>query len=257
VSLIIAILMDITGRKQAEQERERLLARAQTARTEAEAANRTKDEFLATLSHELRTPLNALLLWARVLREGGAADPETFDRAIGSIDRNARLQARLIENLLDVSRIVSGKLHLDIRPVELSSVIQAAVDAMRDQAEQKGVSVEVDRSRGREPLHGDRPERSDLDVAFGQLQGVAGDQRGPGLRHLLKTVPPSYKAVMGEQRIRIYGDIAINTGTHTFSEVRDGKPISRPARFSFVYRNRDGRWLIVDHHSSAVPAPPQ
>jgi len=173
VSLIIAILMDITGRKQAEQERERLLARAQTARTEAEAANRTKDEFLATLSHELRTPLNALLLWARVLREGGAADPETFDRAIGSIDRNARLQARLIENLLDVSRIVSGKLHLDIRPVELSSVIQAAVDAMRDQAEQKGVSVEVGRSRGREPLHGDRPERSDLDVAFGQLHRVS------------------------------------------------------------------------------------
>jgi signal transduction histidine kinase len=113
VSLIIAILMDITGRKQAEQERERLLARAQTARTEAEAANRTKDEFLATLSHDLRTPLNALLVWARVLSEGGAADPETFDRAIGSIDRNARLQARLVEDLLDVSRIVSGKLHLN------------------------------------------------------------------------------------------------------------------------------------------------
>jgi uncharacterized protein (TIGR02246 family) len=75
--------------------------------------------------------------------------------------------------------------------------------------------------------------------------------------NILKTVPPSYKAVLGEQRIRVYGDIAINTGTYTFSEVRDGKSITRPARFSFVYRNRDGRWLIVDHHSSAVPAPPQ
>ena len=75
--------------------------------------------------------------------------------------------------------------------------------------------------------------------------------------NILRTVPPSYKAVLGEQRIRIYDDIAINTGTYTFSEVRDGKEIVRPARFSFVYRNRDGRWLIVDHHSSAAPAPPK
>ena len=71
---------------------------------------------------------------------------------------------------------------------------------------------------------------------------------------VLQTVPSSYKVVLGEQRIRIYGDIAINTGTYTFSEDRDGKPIVRPARFSFVYRNRDGHWMIVDHHSSAVPA---
>src|SRR6266436_3372793 len=71
---------------------------------------------------------------------------------------------------------------------------------------------------------------------------------------VLQTVPSSYKIVLGEQRIRIYGDIAINTGTYTLSEDRDGKTITRPARFSFVYRNRDGRWSIVDHHSSAVPA---
>ena len=75
--------------------------------------------------------------------------------------------------------------------------------------------------------------------------------------NILGKVPPSYKAVLGEQRIRIYGDVAINTGTYTFSEVRDGKEIVRPARYSFVYSNRGGRWLIVDHHSSAVPAPPQ
>ena len=78
--------------------------------------------------------------------------------------------------------------------------------------------------------------------------------------NLLRTVPPDYKGVLGEQRIRVYGDLAINTGTYTFiGPARDaaGKPISRPARFSFVYRNRDGRWLIVDHHSSAVPPPPK
>ena len=74
--------------------------------------------------------------------------------------------------------------------------------------------------------------------------------------NILRTVPPSYKAVLDEQRIRIYGDMAINTGTYTFSEVRDGKEIVRPARYSFVYRHRNGRWLIVDHHSSAVPAQP-
>lgn len=72
--------------------------------------------------------------------------------------------------------------------------------------------------------------------------------------NILRTVPASYKAVLGEQRIRIYGAVAINTGTYTFSEVRDGKEIVRPARYSFVYVNRGGRWLIVDHHSSAVPA---
>ena len=71
---------------------------------------------------------------------------------------------------------------------------------------------------------------------------------------ILQTVPPSYKVTLGEQRIRIYGDLALNTGTYSFSEDRDGKPMIRPARFSFVYRNRGGRWLIVDHHSSVVPA---
>lgn len=72
--------------------------------------------------------------------------------------------------------------------------------------------------------------------------------------NLLKTVPASYKAVLGEQHIRIYGDMAINTGNYTFSEIHDGKEVLRPARYSFVYHNRGGRWLIVDHHSSAVPA---
>lgn len=70
---------------------------------------------------------------------------------------------------------------------------------------------------------------------------------------ILKTVPPSYKAVLGEQHIRVYGDIAIDTGSYTFSEMHDGKEILRPARFSMVLRNHDGHWKIVDHHSSAVP----
>ena len=104
-------------------------------------------------------------------------------------------------------------------------------------------------------------------VALYDPEAVLWGTRSPTLRDtpatvrdyfsILRTVDPSYKAVIGEQRIRVYGDMAINSGTYTFSEDRDGKPTSRPARFSFVYRNRDGRWLIVDHHSSAVPVPPQ
>jgi uncharacterized protein (TIGR02246 family) len=73
----------------------------------------------------------------------------------------------------------------------------------------------------------------------------------------LRTAPPEYKIVLGEQRVRVYGDMAINTGTYVVSTVREGKPATIPARFSFVYRNRNGRWMIVDHHSSAMPAPPQ
>jgi len=72
---------------------------------------------------------------------------------------------------------------------------------------------------------------------------------------ILRTVDPSYKVAIGEQRIRVYGDIAINTGTYTFSEVLGGKENSRPSRFTFVYRHHDGRWQIVDHHSSALPSP--
>ena len=100
-------------------------------------------------------------------------------------------------------------------------------------------------------------------LALYDSEAVLWGTRSPKLRdnpaavrdyfNILRTVPPSYKAVLGEQRIRIYGDIAVNTGSYTFSEVRDGKEVVRPARYSFVYINRGGRWLIVDHHSSAVP----
>jgi len=100
-------------------------------------------------------------------------------------------------------------------------------------------------------------------VALYDSEAVLWGTRSPTLRdnpttvrdyfNILRTVPPSYKAVLGEQRIRVYGDMAINTGTYTFSEVRDGKEIIRPARFSFVFRKRNGHWLIIDHHSSAVP----
>jgi signal transduction histidine kinase len=105
-------------------------------------ANRIKDEFLAILSHELRTPLTSVLAWTKLLRTG-KLDDATFDRALEMIDRNARAQARLIEDLLDISRIIAGKLPLDIRPVELVSVIKTAVETMRPEADAKSIRLQM------------------------------------------------------------------------------------------------------------------
>jgi PAS domain S-box-containing protein len=134
-------LRDITDRKKAEAERDHLLERERAARLEAEAANRLKDEFLATLSHELRTPLNAIVGWAAVLR-GQSLDPE-LRRGIDTIDRNARAQSQLIEDILDVSRIVTGKLQLDVRPVDVVTVVGAALESLRPSAVARRIRVEV------------------------------------------------------------------------------------------------------------------
>jgi PAS domain S-box-containing protein len=133
---------DITERKRAEVERERLIERERAARTEAEEANRIKDEFLATLSHELRTPLTAMLGWLTILRSQ-RLDKETTEQAIETIERNAKAQAKLIEELVDVSRIVGGKLILEMRPVGLLQVIEAAVEVVRPAASAKGVQLEI------------------------------------------------------------------------------------------------------------------
>jgi signal transduction histidine kinase/ActR/RegA family two-component response regulator len=141
-------------RSRTEEERARLLARAEAARGEAEVANRTKDEFLATVSHELRTPLTAILGWARMLR-GGRLAGDAVGRGLEVIDRNARLQAQLIDDLLDVSRIITGKLRLEVRPIELAPVIDSAIDAVRDTADAKGVILERNVGANLTPLRGD------------------------------------------------------------------------------------------------------
>ncbi len=132
---------DITQRKQAEEERTQLLAREQAARAEAEAANRLKDEFLATLSHELRTPLNAILGWASLLRSQKLNADKTA-HAVEIIERNARSQTQLIEDLLDVSRIIRGQLRLNISSVDLNQIIETALDTVRPAAEAKGIQLE-------------------------------------------------------------------------------------------------------------------
>jgi len=135
-------LADITERKRAEVEREQLLARAQAAREAAEAANRVKDEFLAVLSHELRSPLNPILGWSKLLQTRKLDEAKTA-QALSTIERNAKLQAELIEDLLDVSRILQGKLNLNVRPVNLVTTIQSALETVRLAAQAKSIEVEV------------------------------------------------------------------------------------------------------------------
>ena len=138
----------------ADAERERLLREAQAARDAAEAASRAKDEFIATVSHELRTPLNAILGWARLLGSDGM-DPALTAEAVGVIERNALVQSRLIEDLLDVSRIISGKLRLNLRTVDLPDVVRAAVQSVMPAAEVKAMRVDVLIDPGAGPVSGD------------------------------------------------------------------------------------------------------
>lgn len=130
-------------RKRAEEKLAHLFVRERTARADAEKANRLKDEFLATLSHELRTPLNAVIGWSRMLKSG-RLDDESARHAIDVIERNAWAQKQIIEDILDVSRVITGKLQLHLGPVDLISVVNAALDAVRPAFEAKEIKIETD-----------------------------------------------------------------------------------------------------------------
>lgn len=141
---------EVVERRRAEQDRAELLVREREA-------NRLKDEFLATLSHELRTPLNAILGWTRLLR-GKALAPESVDRALEKIERNAQAQARLVEDLLEISRITTGKLRLEIRAFDLVALAGTAIDTIRPAAEARGVMIERRLDSSSLPTAGD-PDR--------------------------------------------------------------------------------------------------
>ncbi|MCA1601703.1 MAG: GAF domain-containing protein, partial [Acidobacteria bacterium] len=131
-----------TKRKRAEDERAELLERERAARADAEKANRLKDEFLATLSHELRTPLNAVIGWSRMLKSG-RLDEDSAAHALEVIERNAWSQKQIIEDILDVSRVITGKLQLNLGPVDLVAVVDAALDAVRPALEAKAINIET------------------------------------------------------------------------------------------------------------------
>jgi signal transduction histidine kinase/ActR/RegA family two-component response regulator len=134
--------IEIVERRRVEEERAELLAREQEARKAAEAANRLKDDFLTTVSHELRTPLTAIVGWTEMLREG-ALDAVSTERALQTIERNAKAQVNLVNDLLDASRIVTGKLQLEVRPVELITIVEAAVDTLRPAVEAKEIRLQM------------------------------------------------------------------------------------------------------------------
>jgi PAS domain S-box-containing protein len=138
----IGSVIDITERKQVETERDMVLQLEQTARAEAERANRIKDEFLAVLSHELRSPLNPILGWSQLL-VGGKLNATKSAKAFETIERNARLQSQLIEDLLDVSRILQGKLRLNVAPINLATLIPSAVETVQLAAEAKKIQIQT------------------------------------------------------------------------------------------------------------------
>ncbi len=140
VSGVIGVATDVTARWRAQQERDLLLSRERIARAEAEAANRAKDEFLAVLSHELRTPMTAMIGWTWMLRSK-PMDEEHFSRALTVIERNMKVQAQIIEDLLDISSLRSGKLHLQSRAIEPGPIIMSSVNSVRPMAEGKSIQI--------------------------------------------------------------------------------------------------------------------
>jgi len=137
---VVLVFRDMSERRRVEEARAAVLAREQAARSELERANRAKDEFIATLSHELRTPLNSVLGWARLLRLG-KLDAPSIARAVEAIERGATTQAQMVDDLLDVSRIVRGELRLDVRQLEIVPILEAAIDTVRPAAAARRIEI--------------------------------------------------------------------------------------------------------------------
>lgn len=207
---VVLVFRDVTERQQAERERERLLERERRSRYAAESASRAKDGFLATVSHELRTPLGVILGWTGILR-AGAGDPGLVARATEVVERNARLQAKLIDDMLDISRIVSGKVQIAPREIDPGQVVAAAVESLRPLAEDKGVRLELDLEPVPRPIVAD-PDR---------LQQVVWNL----LSNALKFTPKDGRVEVGlrhlEDRVRI--------------EVRDDGVGIAPERLEHVF----------------------
>lgn len=151
---VVIVFRDISERRSAEREREQMLEREQAARSQAEAANRFKDEFLATVSHELRTPLNAILGWASLLNRREFKE-ESVRNALEVIERSARAQSKIVNDILDVSRVVNGKLRIKSQLVELVPIIESAIETIRPAADAKSIEINVRLASGKSFVRGD------------------------------------------------------------------------------------------------------
>ncbi len=192
---VVGVATDVSEQRRAEQEREALLAREQAARREAEQAMLLRDEFLGTVSHELRTPLNAILGWTQIL-QAGPSSAESLQSGLATIARNARLQTQLIDDLLDLSRMGSGRMRLDASPVDLASVVADAVQAVTPAASARHVDIHLDRPASTVLVSGDAAR---LQQVFWNLLVNAVKFTEPG-----GTVRIEVEAgVDGQQRVRI------------------------------------------------------
>lgn len=198
-------IIDVTRQKQAEREQKKLLAREQKAKLEAEEAGRLKDEFLATVSHELRTPLNAIYGWAHLLQTG-EGDPETRNTALEAIDRNVKAQESLINDLLDLSSMITGKLCLKIRTLNLAEIIEAAIETVREAAEAKGIEMKLNVDPSIEPVTVD-PDR--MQQVFWNLLSNAikfTPQEGGGIEIFLERADRSIQIRVKDSGIGISSD---------------------------------------------------
>jgi PAS domain S-box-containing protein len=191
---VVGVVMDVTEAKRAEQEREQLLEREREARGHAEHASRLKEDFLATLSHELRTPLTAIFGWAQLLEQGNR-DPAALSEGLAAISRNARAQTQLIEDLLDMSRIASGKLRLEVQRIDLSDVVSAAVESVRPAAEARNIRLARVLDSSRTVVSGD-PHR---------LQQVVWNL----LSNAIKFTPKGGRVQVVLQRINSHAELSI------------------------------------------------
>ncbi|MBE9226552.1 response regulator [Phormidium sp. LEGE 05292] len=189
------VLTDIHDKQELEEQRSHLLQQAQTAREEAERANRIKDEFLAVLSHELRSPLNPILGWSSLL-QNRKLDEATTKQALATIERNAKLQSELIEDLLDVSRILRGKLSLTISPINLTSIVQSAIETVRLAAEAKSIEIKTKLDPSVGLVSGD----------LTRLQQVIWNL----LSNAVKFTPPQGKVEVQLEQINDYAQITVS-----------------------------------------------
>jgi PAS domain S-box-containing protein len=251
---VVLVFRDVTERRRAEidrqfaaAERERLLEAERMARNEAERASLVKDEFVAMVSHELRTPLNAILGWAQLMMKS-PRDPAVIDRGLDVVSRNTRLQAQLVSDLLDLSRILAGKLRLDIQSVDLASVVTDAVETVQAEADTKGINVRPDVTLEPIVIAGDP----------GRVQQIIWNL----MSNALKFTPPGGQVHVSLRRVGSRAEIAVrDTGAgirpdvlpHIFDRFHQAdRSITR--RFGGLGLGLSIVKSLVEHHGGTVHA---
>ena len=210
------VTLDVTERKQLERERADLLQRERTARSDADAANRLKDDFLATLSHELRTPLNAILGYTRMLRRG-VFDEVRREKALEVVERNAATLTQMVEDVLDVSRIVAGKIRLNVQTVDVRRVVEEAIATVKPAAEARGVALQAVLDGHAGPIAGD-PERLQQVIWNLLSNGVKFTPRGGRVQVRLARVKSQAEISVSDTGLGISPDFL----PHVFERFRQG-----------------------------------